>query len=213
MPLPAIFSLVAALAAIASPVTAQTATAQSVRTEAAAHDAANEADEAGARNINRDFLGIRFGVGIGVSIDPGPARIVDAQVIDGILRVTRTANHRPRILLETHYFWRAHQEEDVPVAVGDKIIRANIADIGAGPFAAIQSSDEAVLEAFALGLMVGFKREDDSAFNIGVGGLLDPDVKKLGDGLEPDAPIPDGDTIRFVRQHRWGLLLLVSFSF
>ena len=128
----------------------------------------SEADEAEARkNINRDFLGIRFGVGLGVSLDRGPDRIAEAEVVDGILRVTRTTNHRPRILLETHYFWRVHQER-VSVAAGERTITVQAADIGAGPFAAIQSSDEAVLEAFALGLMIGFKRQDDSAFNIGV---------------------------------------------
>ena len=51
--------------------------------------------------------------------------------------------------------------------------------------------------------MVGFKREGDSAFNIGVGGVLDPAVTTLGEGLEPNAPIPGGDAIRFVRRNRW----------
>ena len=68
MPLLAI--LVLALVATVAPARVQEAGTGTVPSSNATTQNVSEADEADARkNINRDFLGIRFGVGIGVSID------------------------------------------------------------------------------------------------------------------------------------------------
>ena len=176
---------------------------------------AGGADQEDARQrVNRSFLGINFGVSFGMTTDLGSGeRVEDAEVVNGIVRVTREANHKPRILLETHYFWEVDAEDAVVVVAGEEI-RVRAADIGFGPFAAIQGSDEELLEAFAVGVMVGFRRAESSSFNIGIGVALDPKVKVLGDGVRANERLPEGETsIRFKEQARWGLLTLVSFSF
>ncbi len=140
-------------------------------------------------------------------------RIDEAEVIDGVVRVRKTVNHRPRILLETHYFWRLHAEASTVNARGGAVTIQE-ADIGLGPFVAIQGSGEELLEAFGVGVMLGFKRDAESSFNIGGGILLDPNVRVLGDGIRPNEPLPGGESeIRFKEEAGWGFLTLVSFSF
>ena len=169
---------------------------------------------AAQQEANRDFLGIRFGIAFGLSATvKADDRVEEAEVVDGVVRITKMANHRTRVMLETHYFWQWKAEE-VPINVegGSQIIK--VADIGIGPFAAIQTSGDEVLEAIGMGLMVGFKRDARSSFNVGGGILLDPTVKTLGDGIRPNEPLPPGETvIRFKEEPRWGLLVLTSFSF
>ena len=162
---------------------------------------------------NREFLGIRFGLGFGMTMDFGSARADEAELIDGIVRVTKRTNHRPRMLLETHYFWKARTEART-VTLGGTTLTIDAAHIGWGPFMAIQTSDEEVVEVFAGGLMVGLKKAGQSSFNIGFGIALDPSAKALGDGIMPNEPLPQGETeIRFKEEPRWGPLVLVSFSF
>ena len=176
-------------------------------------DEADQKREA-ERYANREFLGIRFGIGFGMTMDPGPPdRVDDAALVNGIVRVGKQANHRPRVLFETHYFWRLVSEATT-VGFRGEDVSVQAADIGIGPFAAIQGSDEELLESFAIGGMVGFKRDERSSFNIGFGVALDPTVKVLGDGIRPNEPLPAGEeTLRFKEEPRWSYLVLVSFSF
>ena len=163
---------------------------------------------------NREFLGIRFGIAFGLAATVGADdRVEEAEVVEGVVRVNKTTNHQARVLLETHYFWRL-QDEKVPILVNGKPQDIDVADIGIGPFVAIQSSGDEILEAIGMGLMVGFRRDARSSFNLGGGILLDPAVKTLGDDIRPDKPLPPGESvIRFKEEPRWGLLVLASFSF
>lgn len=73
-----------------------------------------------------------------------------------------------------------------------------------------------LIEAIGVGLMIGFKRGKDSAqsFNIGIGAIVDPSVKVLGDGIRQDEPLPQGETqIRFKHTDQWGFLIITSYSF
>ena len=171
-------------------------------------------DTAARQQANRDFLGINFGIAFGMTTNLGSRdRVDEAEVTNGVVRVTKAANHRPRVLLETHYFWEL-EDDNAVVSLGGTEVPVRAADIGLGPFVAIQGSEDELLEAFAIGLMIGFKRTERSSFNIGLGVALDPNVKVLGDGLRPNKPLPDGETaIRFKEEARWGLVTLVSFSF
>ena len=172
------------------------------------------ATDAAQQYANRNFLGISFGVAFGMTTDIGSGdRVDEAEVVNGVVRVTKAANRRPRILLETHYFWEVDAEGTV-VHLGGAEVSVREADIGFGPFAAIQGSEDEILEAFAIGGMVGFKRSERSSFNIGIGVALDPNVKVFGDGIRSNEPLPDGETsIRFKEEARWGFLTLVSFAF
>ena len=116
--------------------------------------------DAAQHYANRDFLGIRFGVAFGMTTDIGSGdRVDDAEVINDVVRITKAANHSPRVLLETHYFWEVDAEDTI-VSLGGAEVSVRAADIGFGPFAAIQGSDDELLEAFAIGGMVGFKDSD-----------------------------------------------------
>ena len=73
-----------------------------------------------------------------------------------------------------------------------------------------------IIEAIGVGIMLGFKRGKDSAqsFNIGLGAIVDPSVKVLGDGIRKDEPLPTGETqIRYKHTDQWGFLIITSYSF
>ena len=163
---------------------------------------------------NRNFLGLRFGVALGMTATiSGDDRVEEAELVENIVRVKSTTNHRPRVLLETHYFWQ-WKADDATVNVAGRPVTIRQADIGVGPFVAIQTSGEDILEAFGMGVMWGFRREGSSSFNIGAGFLLDPKVKMLGSDVVPNEPLPQGESeVRLEEKPRWGFLTLVSFSF
>ena len=173
-----------------------------------------EAKAEAQQAANRDFLGIRFGIAFGMAATVwADDRVEEAEVVEGIVRVNKTTNHQARVLLETHYFWR-WKDEEVPIEVDGERQVIDVADIGIGPFAAIQSSGDEILEAIGMGVMVGFKRDSRSSFNVGGGVLLDPAVKTLADGIRANEPLPPGESaVRFQEEPRWGLLVLASFSF
>jgi hypothetical protein len=87
--------------------------------------------------------------------------------------------------------------------------------LGIGPFVAIQSSKDSPIEAFGLGALVGLRPDAKSStsLNLGIGALLDPKVRVLGDGIVEGQPLPDGETeVRFRTEGRWRFLILASFS-
>ena len=63
--------------------------------------------------------------------------------------------------------------------------------------------------------MFGFRRgEGEGSFNLGVGVVVDPDTRVLGDGIVANQPLPAGETeIRYLEEMQTGLLILASFSF
>ena len=99
---------------------------------------------------NRNFLGLRFGVALGMTATiSGDDRVEEAELVENIVRVKSTTNHRPRVLLETHYFWQ-WKADDATVNVAGRPVTIRQADIGVGPFVAIQTSGEDILEAFGM---------------------------------------------------------------
>jgi hypothetical protein len=56
--------------------------------------------------------------------------------------------------------------------------------------------------------------EGSSSWNLGIGVVVDPNVKTIGDGVEPNAPLPRGETqVRFKEERQVGVLILASFTF
>lgn len=142
----------------------------------------------------------QFGLGVGISFswDLGSDdRISDAQVVDGIVRVSDADNGLARIVLEGHYFfptqsWWSH-----------------------GPFILVQPGEEEIIDALGLGWMLGFKREksDGNSFNLGLGFIADPNVKTLGDGIEKNQPLPGNETeVRFSEETQGGIAIVFSTS-
>jgi hypothetical protein len=121
--------------------------------------------------------GLGWGIGVAADFDIGGDRVVDAQLVNGIVRVTdTTSNVNLGFVLEAHYFLR---EFYLPISGSTgpmKIARdctsnypgaiylCGGTEIGWGPFVAIEvangtkskPSEDSTITAFALGLMIGF---------------------------------------------------------
>lgn len=161
-----------------------------------------------ARKAAQDFGEFGLGAGLSLTIDLGSKdRIADAQIVNGIVRVIDQNNAVARLLLETHYFFKPQRSG--PFGLEEKMW-------GLGPFVAIQPGDERIVEAIGLGLMIGFRREETrtDSFNIGIGFMIDPNTRVLGDGFVANAAPPPGETeVRYRETAQKGLMLLTSFSF
>lgn len=170
-----------------------------------------------------DWLGLNLGVGLSVTFDNGQDRRVASATLDenGIVRVDDEENSVARILLEGHFFfpcdirhtWKSEAWLDEAANHTFWSDRCGI-----GPFIAVQPGEDEIIDAAAIGLMTGFKysgnKGDTSSFNLGIGLVIDPNAQILGDGIEENQPLPDGETaVRFKEKQQYGWLLLTSFSF
>lgn len=152
------------------------------------------------------FAGLDLGVGLSLTLDMGDRpRVEEAELVNGIVRVTDQNDTRARIMLESHYFFTPDS----------RFLNVEPKDWGIGPFVAIQPGTDDIIQAGALGMMIGFRRPGtSSSFNIGVGVVIDPDTQILGDGLVKDQPLPAGETeIRYKEESQVGLVILTSFTF
>nr|GFD60909.1 hypothetical protein [Tanacetum cinerariifolium] len=73
-----------------------------------------------------------------------------------------------------------------------------------------------VIEAIGMGLMIGFRRDETStqSFNFGIGLVVDPNTRVLGDGILANRALPIGETeVRYKEELQKGILFLSSFSF
>ena len=177
------------------------------------------------------WAGLGFGIGIAADFDVGGRRVVHADPINNIVRVTDvTSNVDVGFVLEAHYFMRDFLFKNT--VQGLMCSSATWAggcntDVGFGPFVAIEvngnNPSPAVagpITAYALGMMVGLhhidptgKSSSKSSWNFGVGLRIDPKTQVLGDGFVPNQPLPPGETaIRYKQEPRAGIMLLSSFS-
>ena len=167
------------------------------------------------------FGGIEFGIGMAFTSDLGDhSRIREAQLVNGIVRVTRGDDIRARLILESHYFFTP-PGRGLPFL---GLVNPTAAERkegqqpmwGVGPFVAIQPGTDNVIDAIGGGIMFGLRRgtEGTDSFNIGAGFLFDLDVQTLGDGILENQPLPAGETeIRFRRRAQSGFMIMSSFSF
>jgi hypothetical protein len=155
----------------------------------------------------QNFKGIKLGIGPSVSFDVGgKPRIEGARVIDGRVRVEREQSAIPRILLESHYFFTPALDLPGLVPRGRW---------GFGPFVGLQSSTEDILEAYALGVMIGFRPLDElrGSFNLGLAAVIDPNKLVLGDNVHENRPPPGGETeARTKEETSVGVGIVASFS-
>ncbi len=163
----------------------------------------------------RGFAGLKFGVGLSLTHDLGENnRVGSASLVNGIVRVDDENNDIARIMLESHYFFK----QSKPFTLFNSNVKVPSEQWGRGPFVAIQPGTDEVIEAISLGMMWGFKKSpnpaDKRSWNIGIGAVVDPNVKVLGDGISENVALPTGETgIRYKDKSQWGLMLLTSFSF
>jgi hypothetical protein len=159
------------------------------------------------------FGGIEFGVGLSFTLDVGSSdRVRDAMLVNGVVRVKDEDNGVARIMLESHYFFTPHHRG---------LFGTPSQQWGHGPFVAIQPGTDNIIQAIGAGWMIGFRRPEltpgentGQSFNIGLGVVVDPNTRILGDGIRPNQPLPAGETeIRYTEEMQIGALLLFSFSF
>jgi hypothetical protein len=192
-----------------------------------------------------DFQGAGFGAGLAAVVNlSGHKRVADAEVVGGVVRVTKQNDLTPRVLLNLHYFFsgacsKAYRlklegriDETVKQAAGRWCAVSQITDNGNGgksanhlvltpmrgwgPFIAVQPGSEQTIQAVGAGVLYGFRRQPDKtdSFNLGIGVVLEQNVKELGDGIEANKPLPPGETqVRFKESGRVGLLIMGSWAF
>lgn len=132
------------------------------------------------------------------------SRIDKAEVVNGVVRATDVNNNVPRIVLEAHQFFGFKDFLDP-------------GPVGWGPFVAIHSGSNEIIHAIGAGLMVGFRTSAilgasgsrRTSFNLGVGYIVDPNTKVLGDGIKENRPLPPGETqVRFKETTQGGIMFL-----
>lgn len=207
--------------------------------EADDQDDASEGSDTGEGTGDGDaktkFGGIEFGVGLAFSHDVGETnRVGQAELVDGIVRVSASDNTKARLMLETHYFFTPTLRPEgggrfnrVAEFLGMKnypdefdkygnLVKRGVKNWGFGPFVAVQAGEGELIQAVGAGIMVGLRRpgEGSDSFNMGLGLLIDLNVRTLGEGIEENEPLPEGETtIRFKEQSQAGLMIMSSYSF
>jgi len=179
-----------------------------------------------------DFLGLKWGLGIGVMGGFGGDRAVEkASIVNGVVRVEEEGDLRPQSFMEMHVFldkkardWRGYQrgKSASRMAAANGLNRKNNGTLttpdppltGFGPFIALQSSDKKVIDALSLGVMWGFRKDPQSptSLNVGIGLSFDPSVQVLGGGLK-DGQRTDETVMRFKKEGQFGWVLMASFTF
>ena len=154
----------------------------------------------------KDFLGMKWGVGVGYSYAVDDV-VDNAQVVDGKIRVTKDLRAQPRLIMEFHRYIGCYEKNGKEVQVTS----------GCGPFAAIVSRDDKVLSGVAFGGMYGWKTTEgdvSKGFSVGLGVLLDSEGKTLASGFDDGQALPDGATaIVFEDEARWSAVLFFTRTF
>ncbi len=164
--------------------------------------ASDQAEEIGGE---AKFMGLTFGVGVGVSFS-GDKVISEAEIaVDGTVRAIKDETQEPRVILESHYYGWCHMES------------CYAGSFGVGPFFGIVAKTDELLSAFGAGIMFGWKdtkKGQSDGFSVGIGAILDSDVKSLADGFDEGKAPPAGETqVKFETKSRWAALLFFTRTF
>jgi hypothetical protein len=152
---------------------------------------------------SKNFMGINLGVGVAISF-PDKKAVDDAEIVNDVVVATSKQSNEARVILEFHNL----------IACDD---HGKNTDYGCGPFAAIATKGDDLLGGVGLGWLWSWKssgKGSSSAFSIGVGAILDNDVKDLADGFKVGEAPPSGETkVRFTTESRTSYLIFVSNTF
>lgn len=166
---------------------------------------------------DKRFAGFNFGVALGLVAKAGKRDLVQSASLDanGIVRIDRDNNTSANLILESHYFFTPNKSF---------IGLVDARNWGFGPFIAVQPGTDVIIQSVGCGLMVGFKRSSiiaqdlardrGDSFNIGIGMMINPNAKVLGDGIQKNQPLPAGETsVRLRTTTEAGWLVTFSYSF
>ncbi len=174
-----------------------------------------------------DFEALGFGGGYGAVMSlGGRARIQEAKLVGGIVRVEEDDDVQFGPILEMHKFNWALSSQRLAKVGDDWVLVEELPDgciptgavvrrvplIGAGPFVTLRLGADEVVQSFGFGLMLGFRKaENDKSLNLGFAYVWDPNVKTLGDGIAANAALPAGETeVRYRTTSQGGILLMFS---
>ncbi len=197
-------------------------------------------DAAKTEEATKDFLGLKWGAGIGVIGSFGGDDAVEKASIDEnkVVRVDEEGDMRPQAFLEMHVFlnrkardWRWYQRRKEQARMANAMNvpmrdeKGNVSTpaspgmpepplMGIGPFIALQSSDNKIVDAFTVGIMGGIRKDPqkEASLNIGIGLSFDPSVQVLGDGMKEGQTTAE-KAVRFKKESRFGWALMTSFTF
>lgn len=185
------------------------ATAFALREAALNARAQADTNEGGAARMQAEaetnFMGMTFGVGMGFS--QAGNRVEEAEIAaDGTVRVLKRQKQTPRVILEAHYYGFCRDM---------KLCKER--NVGIGPFFGIATSSDSTIDAFALGIMFGVKdtsKDSPGGFSVGIGAVLDREVKTLARGFVEGAKPPTGETVVvFEKRSKWSPLLMFTRTF
>lgn len=163
--------------------------------------AADEEKKPDAKPSKEESFWDTFGVGLAVTTNLGKERsIQEAQLVNGIVRVTSERQVVPRLMLEKHWYlrddWKGGYKPGL--FVGASLL-----------------GDRQVMDAVALGFLAAFKPNSGTTttHNLGIGIALQPYSRVLGDGLSKNQPLPAGETqIRYKETNRTALILFYTYT-
>lgn len=169
-------------------------------------------DAARIEQSNNTFLNFGFGAGLSLTVDTGSDDRIEDAVIDanGIVRVNKKKSAQARVMLETHYLFQYK---------GDP--KCEEFKRGWGPFVAVQPGEGEIIKAAGIGVLFAWRRvpalKQATSFNIGIGYVVDPNTKGLGDEfregkLAPKGPDGNFLPLRFQERDQGGILVLASFG-
>lgn len=156
------------------------------------------------------FGGIKFGTGLAAGFRRSPI-VTNAAVVGGVVRVSEETTAVARLILESHYLFTC-EDKSAGKVCGDNLFKSS----GHGPFVAIQPGQADIIQSIGIGWMLAFRHNDTdtSSWNIGLGVMVDPKVKTLGDGIVANQPLPVGETqVRFKTTARYSWFLMSSYAF
>lgn len=173
-----------------------------------------------------DFEALGFGGGYGAVFDFGDSRVKEAEVIGGFVRVKDDDDLQFGPILELHKFIKAFKSDQLVKVGNDWVLVEEMPDAcvptggvvktvplwSMGPFVTLRLGSDEIVQSFGGGLIFGFREaENDTSLNLGLALVWDPRVQVLGDGIEANKPLPDGETdIRYRTTNQMGILLMFS---
>jgi hypothetical protein len=187
------------------------------------------------------FGGLGVGVGAGFTVDIGGRQRVDRAHVEEIkynsgattrriVRVDKTGNDVPHVMLEGHYLFPNGSTLRMPwchlTACVEKesdgqqcwLCEGGVGPgrVAAGPFVGLQPGDD-FIDAVGAGVMLGVRADalwDGDAFNLGLGYFADPNTQVLADGFSENQQTPAAETqVRYKDVTKSGIMLLMSYGF
>ena len=174
----------------------------------------NKQEQESEKGNHEKFVGLGFGWGLSVAFG-GKEKVESAELVNGVVRVSKSVNVEPRLVLETHFLFglKKYKTKDTR-KVKEYAAMSNL-DIGGGPFICVLVSGDELIEAFGGGIMVGIRKKGaENSFNIGIGFINDTEYKVLGDDIEANKSLPNEETeIRYKTKNQWRWQIVFAFRF